>query len=303
MPKKSFTHSIRDTFSLKHFVFTAFLVGFLFFVFAWVPYKKEERQLKLLEQHAAQTQSGLQEFRNLLGVVARKPSSLNQAGIAYHLRSQTEAASRMLEMIDEISIVVTQEKEQIENLPALIFYPNFSKEIKARLNFETPNNEEQIGELKTILRTHKTISQALLNLIAFDPDVFFDKPFSSYDSKEIIKKINSLSESMGKTKISLAALDPTTDEKVNKVLALVESEHQRIISMIDAINEKNYREADRLKSGLAASLTTTRGSLDDKNIGLLKSEIDEKYFQLIDQLLGLQVDLLQDIDQIQEEYF
>lgn len=289
---------------LNSVIWAALIVGFIFFIFVWVPYKQNERQIKFLEQQATQTKNGLQEFKNLFSIVTSKPRSLNQAGIAYYLRNQTEATTRMLEMINDISPAISQEKEKINQLPALIFYPDFSNKIKSSLNFEISIDKEQLDELKKILQTQKTISQALLNLMVFDPNTFFDKPLPLYEKNELSKKIITLNESIGKTENSLDNLEKqSTNQKISMAKNLIKSQHSKVISILNSVNQGNLTKAEKMKNELAYSLTITQKNLGKQNSYLLYQEIDEEHLKLINELIEKHDMMLNKINEIQDKYF
>lgn len=303
----SVTSFVRNKFKnrplLRSIAWTTVLLGLLFFIFAWVPYKQQERQLKLLEQKAVQITGGFQEARNLLSVIISEPSSLNQAGVTYRLRNQTEASSRIIKMIDGIPLAVREEKKEIDSLPALIFYPGFSKKIKKELDFEIDINEEKMQELKNIIQTNLEINKALLNISIFDLDTYLDRPLSRYDKRELTKKLNSLNESIGATELSISRLDNSLDKRVNKVLAIVKSEHKKVLSIISAVAANNYQKAESDKNELYTSLASIRISLGSWNANLLENSLDEEYLQMLDRIIKTQNSLIENIKEIQEKYF
>lgn len=304
--KQFFHHAasyIKGSPLLSRVVVATFLIGFLFFIFAWVPYKQTERNLTFLKKDITETKNGIQELNGLLSLLTGNPRSLNDAGITYRFRSNTEASLRATKIIGDIPAAINKERGGIANsVSFLLFYPGFSKKIKNSLDVEIYPDEQKLKELTTILEAQKSINQALLNLIVFDPDTFFSGLLSS-NNKRVPQKLYNLNESIGKTESSLSNLDSSVDKRLETVLEFVKYQHEKIIAVIDGVASGNITKAETSKNQLASQLSTIQLSLGSWNSDLLQNDIDKEYLDFISDLLLKHGNLINNIDEIQDKYF
>lgn len=288
---------------LSPIIWSILLIGFIFFLFVWVPYKQIERKILLLKVNITQTRDGFQELKSLLNVLTQKPYSLNQAGIAYRLRTQTEASDRIIKMLGEINgVLQTEEKELNQNFNALIFYPNFSKNIKKEINTELSVDKGKLKDLESAIKGHFAVNQALLNLMVFDPDAYFDKPLRLYEEKELAQKLNSLNESIGKTEVALSELNPENDKRIKPVLEWIRKQHQKVIDIISAASQGDFQKAEIIKERFASNLKSIQRIIPQSPT-LLINEIEEENLKILDDLLKTQENLLKNINTVQNKYF
>lgn len=262
-------------------IWSTLMVGLLFFTFVWVPYKQNERQLTIIKQRITDSRNGLEELKALMAVVTQEPTSFNDAGVAYRLRTQTDAASRAIKIIDDIPRTLTEEKELLTTTHALILYPSFTKTLKENITLDITVDADVLTSLKNEIDMHKKVNQAVLNLIVFDPETYF------VETENLFTKLDALKKTIANTLDSLTVVYAQNgDTRVEKAKDLIEPLHATLIDALDALSLDNTHEAEAFKDAFIIRTTNAQKSLKSPtNTALLSNTISESSTRFIDDLL------------------
>ena len=283
-------------------ILAAVILGTIFIVFAWVPYKINERFVRLREKQSAELSGQIQILQALAEAIIAKsiPDDLNS--LIQRIRNQSKILIDMSAVLNEVRNAYlagsNQSGDQIQNK----FFLSFSDKIKRELDIKPPFDQKTFDNFNASINRERVLNTALMNLAIFRPESYFGKPLAEYEAGELRQKLIALNEAMGQSELNLNQIAGNSP-RARAISQTVKSEHSRLLGIIDKTGTGSSPKAQKDIASWSDELARFRNSLSGYNGYLIRVSLTREDYEFMDSLLGWQKDLRAKIKQLKSKYF